>query len=549
MRTRMSWWCESWGRATSPGYSIGTAKRRMCDRNGRDPVATMAGREEYHRRKEFDVRHHTDQRTIAQTLTAVATITAYILMPGATLLYAAQPEEALLSNTAQQLLDQDFSAARESIKRVAATNRSSETKKLHESVVAVAAMSECLIAPFRDLIGQEVSVPFPQGAELVRITGVDEEGRIKADKLLKVDARVAGTTPRDFALSDLDAGERFKLLGRDESPERQIMRGLLAWEAGRADAAKNFFAKSKNDLGKLLIARVDQVVKDKETAAAREQRAAHEAAAATAYEVMLKTAGVESMRKDTDRMVSAVRRKVFSEEEIKQIKHYLELLNGELAKTEIVRNNQPVLKCLALVRSEYPIEVDQATLDKALAKLNKDNPKEIIQAKFKVSDGELSLVLKNLYALVDLSALHGLPITNLEILDCNAFADLSPLRGMPLRSLRIHRCHKVADITPLQGMGLHSLTISGADGNSSLRLNDLSPLRGMPLTELSVKFTHVADLRPLTGMKLKKLGLEGTKVTDVTPLKGMPLEQLFIYQTRIPDLSPVKAIKGLEIIR
>ncbi len=500
------------------------------------------------------MRYRTDRQTSAQIVTRIAIATLCILKLGSTPLRAAEVEGSLLSNTAQQLLDQDFEAARESIKRATVATRSGKTKELQESVIAVAAMPECLIAPFRDRIGQEVSVPFPQGADLVRITGVDEEGRIKAEKLLKVDAKVVGTTPRDFALSDLDAGERFKLLGRDESPERQIMRGLLAWEAGRADAAKNFFAKSKNDLGKLLIARVDQVVKDRLAADAREQNATQEAAAAKAYEAMLKTAGVQSMRDDSDKMIAAIRKKRFSEAEAAQISGQLSMLTGNLAKTQIAGEVQPVLKCFALVRPNFALEVDQATLDKAIAKLNKDNPKELITAAFDVGDGKLCLALKNHHALVDLTGLTGLPITHLKIENCRSLADLTPLQGMPLRELTLSTCMSIRDISPLKGMPLQHLYISGYGMSHAhkhvLLLTDLTALEGMPLETVTLRYTDVENLGPLKEMKLKELNLSGCgKIRDLSPLKGMPLERLNIKETRISDLSPVKSIKGLEISR
>lgn len=488
------------------------------------------------------------QRRVTRRDTAMRATLACLLLFGPLVCQAAAGPDSLLAEAAQQLLDQDFAAARETIRRAAADG-SDKTKELQASVDAVAGMPGCLVAPFRQRVGHEVRVNFPDGTEVVRIAGVGHQGDIKAERLLKAGGKTVGTTPRNFNLADLPPGERVKLLGRDESGERQIMRGILAWEANRPDAAKRFFAKSEDDLGRLLIARVDQVAKDRQAAAARERKGAQEAAATKAYETMLNTAGVERLRNEPDKMILAIRRKRFTEADVAQIRRQLGLLTDKLAKTAIARNNPQVLKCFALVRPVYPLEVDQTALDKVLAKLNKDNPKELIQAKFTVSDAELSLSLKEYHALVDLSALTGLPITNLEIENCNALADLSPLKGMPLRSLRVYRCKKVVDISPLQGMALHHLTVAGADRNSAPHLTDLTPLRGMPLEELHVSFAHVTDLRPLRGMKLRTLGIQGTKVTDLTPLKGMPLERLYLRHTRIPDLSPVKTIKGLEIRR
>ena len=474
-------------------------------------------------------------------------MTLCVMVLGATLIRAAEPSGKMLAAVAQQLLDQDFATARESMRRVVAADGSRKTGDLQQSLNAAAAMTECLIAPFRGRLGQEVSVPFPDGVEVVRISDVDAEGNVKADKLLKVDAKVVGTTPHNFALSDLDAGERFKLLGSDASPEREIMRGLLAWEANRGDAAKTFFAKSNSALGKLLIARVDQVVKDRLAADVREQNAAREAAAARAYQAMLDTAGVESMRKDSDKMVMAIRRKRFSETEVTQIKHQLELLNGELAKTRIAGDVQRILKCFARVRPNFPLEVDQAEFDKALKKLNRDNPKVAVQATFKIEEDGISCVLKARDAFTDLSGLVGIPLTSLKIDGCKKLQDLTPLRGMPLKELFISGwgpAHPmITDLTPLKGMPLERLELCGL-GN----LTDIGPLHGMHLSRLDLAFSKVTDLRPIKGMPLKWLRLTRVwDLADISPLKGMPLEYLQVDGTAIKDMSPVKGITGLEL--
>lgn len=418
---------------------------------------------------------------------------------------------------------------------------------------AVATMPECLIAPFRQRIGQEVAVNFPEGAETVRITEVDPQGDISAEKLIKAGGRTVATTPRNFKLSDLDPGERFKLLGRDGTPERQIMRGILAWEAEKTDAAKSFFAKANNDLGQLLVTHVDQVARDRRAAAAREQKAAQEAAAAKAYSAMLEIAGVESISKNSEKMITAIRRERFSKADVSQITRHLKKLTTELAKTKTVSDHQRVLKCFGLVRADYPLEVDQAVLDKALRKMNKDNPKEVIQATFRQEENGLSLTLQNLPSLTDISGLSGIPLTKLTIDRCPRLADLTPLAGMPLKDLEIKVVWQpgardrlpmlLTDITPLQGMPLERLVLT-----QHRNLKDISPMKGMPLKHLNLWRTGVSDLSTLRGMPLESLEIRDTPVKDLRPLKDLPLTFLGVGG-KVQDLSPIKGIKGLKLER
>jgi len=461
---------------------------------------------------------------------------------------AAAGPDSLLAETAQQLLDQDFAAARETIRRAAAADGSDKTKELQASVDAVAGMPGCLVAPFRQRVGQEVRVNFPDGTEVVRIAGVGHQGDIKAERLLKARGKTVGTTPRNFNLSDLSPGERFKLLGRDQSGDRQIMRGLLAWEAEKVAAAKSFFGKANNDLGKLLIAQMAQLARDRRAANAREQKAAREAAAAEAYSSMLKISGVESMSKDTEKMITAIRRRRFSKDDVSQIRRELKRLQGDLAKTKTANDHQRILKCFGLVRVDYPLEVDQETLDEALTKLNKDNPKVVVQATFTIQADGISCKLKAGDAFTELDGLYGIPLISLTIDGCSNLQDLNPLRGMPLRELSIrgghfHKYPKIKDLTPLKGMPLERLTLVHLSN-----LTNIAPLQGMPLRDLDLSATKITDVTPLRGMPLKRLVFwEVWELADISPLKGMPLEFLDVRRTAVKDMSPVKGIRGLEL--
>jgi serine/threonine protein kinase len=137
----------------------------------------------------------------------------------------------------------------------------------------------------------------------------------------------------------------------------------------------------------------------------------------------------------------------------------------------------------------------------------------------------------------DLTPLHGMPLTRLDLFDCRKITDLKPLTGMPLVSLNLMNCGGVRDLTPLKGMVLTNLSIYACG-----QVRDLTPLQEMPLTSLSLGWCPVADLTSLKEMPLTALNLQACgQVQDLTPLQGMTLGSII--------LPPRSITRGLEVIR
>ena len=428
-----------------------------------------------------------------------------ILLVGVPSLLAAS-NESLLTQAAGHLLKQDFAAAQDTLKLIDPTAAKEQEKVLLQSMNTVAGMPGILLDTFRKDAGSEVTVAFLKEKKPLRIVSVDADGRVHAEETIRIDGNAAASTQSQFTLADLSVAERVKRLGTDQSPERQIMRGLLAWEFGKREVAEKFFRDSKSPLGERLVARIFEMDADAASATVAAQKAARETAAAKAYDAILKTAEVESLRGDPAKLISAIETKRFTEAQVAAITKNLKLLQGELATADLAKTNKTVLECLALVTPNFPITVDQGTFDAALEKLAKDNPKEIIRAKFETKDGKLSLILKEYPSISNLSALSGLPLKELEVY-----------------STGYRMTGAVTDLTPLKGMPLEKLTLAGQK--------------------------NLRNLKPLVGMPLKYLNIGETAVTDLSPLRGMPLEFLGIHGCPITDLSPVKNIKNLKIER
>jgi len=139
--------------------------------------------------------------------------------------------------------------------------------------------------------------------------------------------------------------------------------------------------------------------------------------------------------------------------------------------------------------------------------------------------GLASLRLTSNAAVTDLSALDGLPLTNLG-LSGTGVSDLGPLAGT----------------TTLQWVGLAGTGVT-----------DLRPLAGSTgLLELDVAHASVADLSPLAGAtSLSRLDVRENQVADLTPLASMPaLDELWVGGNPVADLRPLldaPALLGVDV--
>lgn len=161
-------------------------------------------------------------------------------------------------------------------------------------------------------------------------------------------------------------------------------------------------------------------------------------------------------------------------------------------------------------------------------------------------DGQIHLNLSKCGRWVqDLAPLKGIPLTTLNLRECDRVRELSPLQGMKLVVLNMDGCRQVQDLKPLQGMPLTRLDLAGCD-----RVEDLTPLRDMKLTSLSLEACRqVRDLTPLKQMPLRSLDLWGCgQIRDLTPLRGMALASLNVRSCgQVRDLTPLQEMSLTEI--
>jgi serine/threonine protein kinase len=165
------------------------------------------------------------------------------------------------------------------------------------------------------------------------------------------------------------------------------------------------------------------------------------------------------------------------------------LIDGVLApwgKTSAAARDFLLQKYRKQIEATWPGQGDRLQIDTAGLRLNFDGFADVS----------------------DLSPLRNMPLTSLNVKNCQQVQDLSPLRGMLLTSLNVHFCKQVKDLTPLKGMPLQELNLFG------LPLTDLRLLKDMPLTSLDISHcSDLHDLSALEGMRLETIALSTRNIT------------------------------------
>lgn len=148
------------------------------------------------------------------------------------------------------------------------------------------------------------------------------------------------------------------------------------------------------------------------------------------------------------------------------------------------------------------------------------------------SDGQLELDLSDT-AVADLSPISGMPISELNLRNCDHLKDLKPLSEMPLRSLILDGSG-VTDLSPLKALKLEDLSIAGTG------VTDLTPLAGSSLLRLDCSDIPATSFEVLSQTSLETLSLAGTSVGELWFLRGLPLQML-----RLDDCPSARGYSAL----
>ncbi|MBT7302672.1 MAG: SUMF1/EgtB/PvdO family nonheme iron enzyme, partial [Victivallales bacterium] len=165
-------------------------------------------------------------------------------------------EKTLERRIARSLLAGDYSAAlgrwRENGDTLGAGLTDAQRQDVAAQLAALAGMDEQILASFRPDIGKTLAVELAKGKATCEIREV-RGGGIRVMQTVR-QGQTTGRAGRTLRLADLGVAEKLRRLGTDETPKRNLQRGMLALQAGRADVASRLFAKADAPLGEALAA-------------------------------------------------------------------------------------------------------------------------------------------------------------------------------------------------------------------------------------------------------------------------------------------------------
>jgi hypothetical protein len=467
---------------------------------------------------------------------------------------------ALVNAIADDLMDGKTDSARRALDQANDADwpeaMSKEWNTVRTHAMAALSVHQDVLNSFLKDIGRTITVELSSGESPLTITGVKEE-------IIQVERREGtATSGQDLRVSMLSARERLRRLGTETTDERKIQRALVAIEAHALKAAEKFLASANSPLADALLVRTRNLVVQMQASKADRAKMKREQMAKRDYAVLMEAVGFKPTRRGPTADAAELHALDISVVALRHLQRRAREYRQKHDGTDFVRQYGAVLRSIERAApGQASVGSDAGLLQSAVARLQQDNPKMIVEPSLRVAGGEIQLTAVDDVGLTDLSALAGLGLTALTI-SRTGVKDLKPLTGMPLKVLIMKGCKDISDIKPLAGMPLRYLelycpVVTDVKPLAGMPLRhlelfcpavaDLKPLKGMPLTELKIGCALVQDFDSLKGMKLTYLSAANCQVKNIEVLKGMPLTYLDISSSRVRDLAPLKGMPLKEL--
>ncbi|MDZ4199932.1 MAG: hypothetical protein U1E27_11700, partial [Kiritimatiellia bacterium] len=431
----------------------------------------------------------------------------------------------LRTTVAEQVLRGEFDAALAETDRFQSLpaesgGRIEPALELRARIAAVAQIRNVIMDSFQQDIGRSISLGLMTGTEIWEVKAANRD-QVELKRMIG-----PGEVARLLKYEDLSLAEKFRRLGTEATPDREIMRGLISLLAGRDSVALQSFENSDEWLGSALAVQVRKTITQNQ-----------EVAAERAYGELIRLAGAVSVVGSPEELIRFLRRKRFTADETAAIQQGVARFRTAFGTTDFALNREAELHALEGA-SPFPREVHPDLMRVAIEQLRQANPQRgplLVQVD-NTPEG-IEITLAGNPGLVNLQPLQGLPLIGLDLSQTRV-RDLAPLKGMPLRELNLSDT-KVTSLAGLEELPLVRLLVENCP------IDDLTPLRAMPLRELMLGGTRVMSILPLTDKPLRTLSLRDTGIQTLRPLRGAPLESLSIAGCQLVD--NLDAIKGAPL--
>lgn len=369
-------------------------------------------------------------------------------------------------------------------------------QELQELTAQVVRLPDVIENSFRAQIGSEIRLSLYDEELPLRILSVTN-GLVNAEIVWRMNGEEVGSASRSFYISELRSADRFQRLGEEITPERDLMRGILAWEARDHAGAVKYLDRSATALGTAMRQQVEA-----------QRQAARESGALQALDELWRVAGLTAVSTNApDTVADAFAEKRFTALQIEKLQRLATVLQGSFSDTTAVRDASPVLAVIGQLRPGVPVRVGVGEITDLLSRLARANP-GAREPEIKTVDGGLAVSFADDQHVTDLRPLAELPIKRLD-LKGTAVAELSVLRDLPLEELRLE--------------GLENPDLESVGTISTLRRLSLADCGRLSLTGLAA-------------LRLEELDLSGTSLLSLAPLRDMPLKVIRLVNTRVaPD--------------
>ena len=152
------------------------------------------------------------------------------------------------------LLDLDWQEAKTVLEKHKITlSATPEHKQQWDAATQAASLPQVILDSFQSQTGKTIAIQLQSGDVIQFIPESVDKSGIVGRRLVR-NGTTTGRIKITVEMAELGVAERLKRLPPESDPIGSIMRGLVAIEAGRPDAAERLFAQHPTDLAKRLLA-------------------------------------------------------------------------------------------------------------------------------------------------------------------------------------------------------------------------------------------------------------------------------------------------------
>ncbi|MFT5124688.1 MAG: serine/threonine protein kinase [Verrucomicrobiales bacterium] len=118
-------------------------------------------------------------------------------------------------------------------------------------------LAETIMNSYTADLNNELKVELKRGVENLQIKKIDQDGTVSAIRKIRNGDLVVGHSVVEFSCEDLSTREMISRLDQANAPDRDILKGLIFYQAGSISAARTLFNSTPTAAGKLLKHRLD----------------------------------------------------------------------------------------------------------------------------------------------------------------------------------------------------------------------------------------------------------------------------------------------------